>query len=113
MSTTTIVPELQEYLDQRERVKVAIQSFLGESDHDYLRGVGLTGNHVYIGTRNQYWFQVAFRYADLDLTDSVVWSHVFLDLAEFDRMTGSQDPLAAFGYRQADDLDAILEGNFE
>lgn len=96
--------------EQRAAVKAAMDSFLGFEEF-LLSDYTIEGSFLYVLERGEYWFFVRFKWADQ--LDTVSWCHVFADLAEFDRLSGSPDPEASFGFRAADSLDDIFEGKFE
>lgn len=104
-----------EYEKQRELVRQAIMSFLGDPDLPVV-GTGLTGSFMFVQERGEWWFETWTRW-DPSLPGSnyrtIGWAHVFADLAEFDRITGSPDHPDSFGFRLVETATDALKGAFE
>jgi hypothetical protein len=107
----------REYETQKGMVDQALESFKRDEE---MQGIfseaHCAGDFVYIQARNQYWFRYEVTWKE----DSIIgpskntgWAHVFADLREFDRMTGSPDPHDSHGFRSVETIQDAYEGNFE
>lgn len=110
------------YSMQRKAVQDAIESFrdmkLVHSDESILTGVHLTGNHIWVAGKGEFWFEVHYvwnkEHPDQEgiKSQSYGWGHVFPDMAEFERIIESKDPVQSYGFRNANCAGAVLAGRY-
>ena len=110
----TTLPTSPAYDNQRLLVQRALLAFNADLSLP-ITGAGFTGNFIFVQPRGEYWFEVWTRWEEEHLLRSKTtgWAHVFSDLAEFDAMMGSPDPVDTFGYRMVETVGDALIGAFE
>ena len=108
---TEVQPALSEYTNQRDKVRLAMKRF-ADDEQIPIAASGFTGNHLFVAERNEWWFETWVRWND-GVRYLRSWSHVYLDLAEFDLRFGSPDHPDTFGYRECEGIQEALEGKYD
>lgn len=105
-----------EYVRQRGLVQRALEAFKKDPDLEFLEETDFTGDFLYVQKRNQFWFRFLTVWATdmpMHVNRTKGWAHVFPELAEFDRMTGSPDHEDGYGFRSVETVEEAFTGEFE